>query len=140
MFKIGRLAELADCQVVTVRFYEKEGLLEKPTRGDNGYRLYGPADLERLKFIRHCRDHGIALSDIKELLKLRQTPGENCQPVDTIVSVLIGRLEEQLKSIERLRENLVNLKGQCRSGTIADCSILQKLSDPDNCSCGEIRE
>ncbi|MDR2442261.1 MAG: MerR family transcriptional regulator, partial [Deltaproteobacteria bacterium] len=130
MYKIGQLAQLTDCQVVTVRFYEKEGLLEKPTRGENGYRLYGPEDIERLKFIRHCRDHGIALSDIKVLLKLRQAPEGNCQPVDDMIEGLIGRLEDQLRSLRRLRKNLLALKGHCHGGTIASCSILKKLSDP----------
>ena len=138
MYKIGRLAELADCQAVTIRYYEREGLLDKPVRGDNGYRLYGAADLERLRFIRHCRDHGIPLSDIKELLKLRLAPEVGCQPVDRMLDSVIGKLEDQMRSIKRLKKNLVALKGRCPGGTtIGECEILRTLSDRGSCPCGE---
>jgi DNA-binding transcriptional MerR regulator len=137
-FKIGRLAELADCQPVTIRYYEREGLLDKPTRGDNGYRVYGRADLERLRFIRHCRDHGIPLSDVKELLKLRKEPELCCQPVDAMLDSIIDKLEDQIRSIRRLRRNLVTLKSRCHGGTtIGECAIMKTLSNRDSCSCDE---
>jgi DNA-binding transcriptional MerR regulator len=136
--KIGRLAELADCQVVTIRYYEREGLLEEPLRGENGYRLYRPADLERLRFIRHCRDHGIPLAEIKALLKLRQAPDGDCRPVDQMLDSVIGKLEAQILSIRRLKRNLVALKGRCGGGkTIGECDILKTLSDRGSCPCVE---
>ncbi|MDR0621885.1 MAG: MerR family transcriptional regulator [Deltaproteobacteria bacterium] len=138
MYKIGKLAELAECQPVTVRYYEKEGLLAKPSRGENGYREYGNDDLERLRFIRHCRDHGIALADVKILLKLRNAPEGDCGPVDDMVTRLIDQLDEQLKSIKKLKKNLVTLKGRCHGGSIADCAILKSLSDRDNCACAPV--
>ena len=135
-FKIGRLAELALCQVVTVRYYEREGLLGKPSRGDNGYRIYGPADLERLRFIRHCRDHGIPLAEIKGLLKLRQDPATNCEPVDQMLDSVIEKLEDQIRSIRKLRKNLVALKARCQGhSTVGECGILKTLSDRDGCPC-----
>jgi DNA-binding transcriptional MerR regulator len=139
MYKIGRLAELAECQPVTIRYYEKEGLLGKPARGDNGYRWYGPDDLERLRFIRHCRDHGITLADVKMLLKLREAPEGDCEPVDALIDEIILKLEEQLKSIRKLKKNLVTLKGRCRGGSIAECAILKGLSDRGHCPCSVIQ-
>ena len=53
--KIGELAKLADCQVETVRYYEREGLLPAPARSEGNYRLYSSEHLERLTFIRNCR-------------------------------------------------------------------------------------
>lgn len=135
-FQIGRLAQLALCQVVTIRYYEREGLLAKPHRGENGYRLYGLADLERLRFIRHCRDHGIPLADIRELLKLRQAPEVDCHPVDEMLDSIISKLEEQIRSIRKLRKNLVTLKSRCKGHTtVGECPILKTLSDRDNCPC-----
>jgi DNA-binding transcriptional MerR regulator len=138
MYKIGRLAQLADCQPVTIRYYEKEGLLEKPTRGENGYRHYGSKDLDRLRFIRHCRDHGINLADVKKLLKLRESSDGSCQPVGELIDVIIQRLEEQIKSIQKLKENLVALKERCHGDCIANCAILKGLSDRESCPCSEI--
>jgi DNA-binding transcriptional MerR regulator len=140
MFKIGKLAEMADCQPVTIRFYEKEGLLDKPSRGENGYRHYNSEDLERLKFIRHCRDHGIALSDIKILLTLKKAPEGDCQPVDQMINRLINQLDEQLKSIKKLKENLETLKGSCQGGSIAECAILKSLSERELCGCTTVSE
>ena len=135
-FKIGRLAELAGCQVVTIRYYEREGLLGKPARGDNGYRLYADDDLDRLMFIRHCRDHGIPLADIKELLKLRRAPEVGCGLVDDMLDGLIGKLEQQIRSIRKLRKNLVALRGRCQGHTtIGECAILKTLSDRKDCPC-----
>jgi DNA-binding transcriptional MerR regulator len=136
MYKIGKLAELAHCQPVTIRYYEKEGLLERPRRSENGYREFSQEDLERLKFIRHCRDHGISLADVKVLIKLQKAPEGDCAPVGRMVSGLINQLDEQIKSIKRLKKNLVDLKGLCHGGNIANCAILKSLSDRDKCGCG----
>ncbi|MDR1051862.1 MAG: MerR family transcriptional regulator [Deltaproteobacteria bacterium] len=135
MYRIGELARLADCQAVTIRYYEKEGLLADPVRGENGYRSYGRGDLERLLFIRHCRDHGIALSDVKFLLKLREAPEGDCLPVNEMVNKLVAQLDEQLKSIKTLKKNLETLRGRCHGGSIGECAILKGLSDRDTCSC-----
>ena len=82
--KIGELAKLADCQVVTIRYYEKEGLLQKPVRTEGGYRLYREADVERLKFIRHCREHGMSPAEIMLLLGLRDAPDRDCPAVSSL--------------------------------------------------------
>ena len=57
--RIGELAQRSDCDVETVRFYEREGLLDLPDREANGYRRYSEAHLVQIKFIRHCRSLGM---------------------------------------------------------------------------------
>ncbi|WP_300882315.1 MerR family transcriptional regulator, partial [uncultured Desulfovibrio sp.] len=66
--KIGELAKMTGCEVVTIRYYEKEGLLKKPERTEGNYRIYEDDDIARLRFIRHCRQHGMSLSEIRALL------------------------------------------------------------------------
>jgi len=65
--KIGELAARAGCDVQTVRFYEREGLLEEPEREASGYRRYGERHVERVKFIRHCRALDLPLNEIRPL-------------------------------------------------------------------------
>lgn len=65
--KIGELAKRTGCEVVTIRYYEKEGLLPEPARSDGNFRLYGAAHVERLRFIRHCRSLDMSLSEIRTL-------------------------------------------------------------------------
>lgn len=77
--KIGELARRAGCQVPTVRYYEQEGLLGAPRRTEQNYRVYGEEDVERLQFIRHCREHQISLEEIRQLLDYRDEPRRDCQ-------------------------------------------------------------
>lgn len=72
--KIGELAKMTGCQVVTIRYYEKEGLLKRPERTERNYRLYGDEDIARLRFIRHCRRHGMSLDEIRTLLVYSDHP------------------------------------------------------------------
>ena len=69
--KIGELAKLTDCQVETIRYYEREGLLPEPARSEGNYRLYTQAHVERLTFIRNCRSLDMTLEEIRSLLNLR---------------------------------------------------------------------
>ena len=72
--QIGELAKRSDCKVVTIRYYEKEGLLPEPLRSSGNYRLYDEGHLERLQFIRHCRSLDMSLEEIKTILGLRAAP------------------------------------------------------------------
>ncbi|MDR2140862.1 MAG: Cd(II)/Pb(II)-responsive transcriptional regulator [Deltaproteobacteria bacterium] len=129
LIKIGELANLVGVQVVTIRYYEKEGLLDKPHRAPNGYRTYSRGDVDRLRFVRHCREHGMALEDIRTLLKLREAPERDCLEVNTLVDDHIKKLEEQLASLQALKTRLVELRGKCpHSGSIAECGILRGLA------------
>jgi DNA-binding transcriptional MerR regulator len=69
--RIGDLARRAGVGVETVRFYEREGLLQEPPRRGSGYREYPPESVVRLRFIRHAKALGFSLPEIQELLSLR---------------------------------------------------------------------
>ena len=83
--KIGELAKLTDCQVETIRYYEKEGLLPPPARSDGNYRLYTQAHTERLVFIRNCRSLDMTLEEIRSLLGLRDSPQDQCESVNALI-------------------------------------------------------
>lgn len=65
---IGKLAEQAEVSTDTLRFYEKQGLLDAPARHANGYRSYSDADLARVRFVRSAQSLGFTLTEIRELL------------------------------------------------------------------------
>jgi len=134
--KIGQLAALAGCQVVTIRYYENEGLLDRPARSRSGYRLYTEAEADRLMFIRHCRDHGMALAEIKTLLALMGAPDSDCSAANDLVDRHIQDLDQQIKSLERLKAQLIRLRKKCAYGGRADsCGILKGLIDRQVCGC-----
>lgn len=129
--RIGELAKMAGCLTVTIRFYEKEGLLASPERDGGNYRVYTDADAERLRFILHCRKHGVSLAEIRRLLAIRDNPVRDCAFAHELVANRLAEVEEQLASLNDLKEKLLALqKGNSCSGA---CSILERLEAPDNC-------
>src|SRR5882762_4618144 len=102
--KIGELAAQAGCDVQTVRFYEREGLLEEPEREPSGYRRYLPRHLLRLQFIRHCRSLDIPLPEIRELLKFAAAPDQSCAQVDALLDEHIATVKRQAKALRLLEK------------------------------------
>ncbi|SUX57292.1 zinc-responsive transcriptional regulator [Citrobacter braakii] len=74
MYRIGELAKLADVTPDTIRYYEKQQMMEHEIRTEGGFRLYTESDLQRLKFIRYARQLGFTLESIRELLSIRIDP------------------------------------------------------------------
>ena len=135
--KIGELARLAGCKVVTVRYYEREGLLGAPGRSGGNYRLYGERDVERLKFIRHCRRHDMALEEIRKLLEYRDNPDRDCGWVSELLTAHIGDVESKIQSLSQLKGYLEGLRGSCEGGcSVNTCGIMRGLNDSNLCGCG----
>ena len=135
--KIGELAKATDTQVVTIRFYEKEGLLRQPERTAAGYRLYTQEDVERLHFIRRCRQHGMNLAEIRELLAYRDAPTASCAWINELVERHIIKVQEQIDSLLALKEHLEALRHTCSGAEGQPCGILDKLGHGDSCPCCE---
>src|SRR3546814_2112921 len=68
---IGDLAKATNTKVVTIRYYEKIGLLPAPDRTAGNYRSYSATHLGRLSFIRRARDLGFSIEQVRDLLGLR---------------------------------------------------------------------
>lgn len=100
-FQIGGVARETGLSADTIRFYEKCGLLKSPQRTEGGYRLFRPADIQALKFIRRAQDLGFSLQEIRELLFLQ---GENIEVCDHVRDLLGQKLETVRGKIAELRE------------------------------------
>ena len=81
---IGELAERAGCTVQIIRHYEKIGLLPEPRRTGGNRRIYAENQATRLVFIRHSRELGFSLDDIRQLLSFSDQPDQSCEQVDAI--------------------------------------------------------
>lgn len=139
--KIGELAKLAGCPVVTIRYYEKEGLLDAPQRTGGNYRLYGKKDIERLRFILHCRKHGITLAEIRQLLILFDNPERECSFAHELVERHLEFVENQISSLQELKEELKALNKKMGCEKKGGCSIIKQLGGSDNCHyCNDLRE
>lgn len=126
--KIGELAKRSACSVEAVRFYEREGLLEAPTREDNGYRSYTNAHLVQLNFIRHCRSLGMGLPDVRILRNLQAHPELACDEINHLIESQIDLVHQQVKSLRLLEQQLHSLRDTCQANTnVGECGILRNL-------------
>lgn len=137
--KIGELSKETGCKVVTIRYYEKEGLLADPQRSAGNYRIYGREDLARLDFILHCRKHGIKLDEIKKLLAFRDKPQHDCTWITELISAHIKNVDKQMRSLKNLKRHLEHLRDRCADGHDGEtCGIMQGLDDQELC-CAPVR-
>ena len=126
--KIGDLAKATLCSVETVRYYERERLLPAPARSSGNYRMYGPAHLEALRFIRHCRSLDMTHDEIRTLLAFRNAPEQNCGEVNALLDEHIGHVAHRIRELRALERELKSLRDQCQEVQAArDCGIMQSL-------------
>ncbi|WP_417567579.1 Cd(II)/Pb(II)-responsive transcriptional regulator [Marinobacter sp.] len=127
--KIGELANATAVPAETIRYYEKIGLLPEPDRDNSGYRSYRPGHLERLLFIKRCRNLDMAQDEIRELIRLAENPEADCSEVDALLARHLTHVRERLKELSSLEETLVQLQEACSdSRTVRECGILGGLS------------
>lgn len=131
LLTIGNLAKATGTKVVTIRYYEQVGLLPPPQRTAGNYRIYKPDDLDRLRFIRRCRELGFTLSQVHDLLHLSSQTHEACSDVDRITANHLAAIEQKIADLRRLADELRRISRRCQgNGRIADCQIIRALS-PD---------
>lgn len=131
--KIGQLAKQTKCKVVTIRYYEKQGLMPEPSRSVGNFRLYDDAHIKRLHFIRYCRALGMKLDDIRRLFTLRDGPTQDCDGVVALLNEHIQQVECRIATLLELKHSLTELRNKCSGGQpIELCGILKGLSD---CVC-----
>lgn len=126
---IGQAAEAAGLTRKAVRLYEGKKLLSEAERSTAGYRLYGPADVELLTFIRRARTLGVHLDDIREVLDIR---GGGIPPCDTVRDLLDARIAEidaTVTELLALRETLAQTRRRATTCTdqepVSVCSIIE---------------
>lgn len=127
--KIGDLAKAARCKVETVRYYEREGLLPLPARTSGNYRTYGPAHVEALRFLRHCRSLDMTHDEMRTLLAFRNAPDQNCAEVNALLDEHIGHVAQRIRELRALEKELRGLRSQCQAvRATKDCGIMQSLA------------
>lgn len=130
MYRIGELAKLANVTPDTIRYYEKQQMIDHELRTEGGFRLYTDNDLQRLRFIRYARQLGFTLESIRELLSIRIDPQHHtCQESKSIVQARLDEVEERIQELQAMQRSLQRLNDAC-CGTAHSsiyCSILEAL-------------
>lgn len=130
MYRIGELAKLANVTPDTIRYYEKQQIIDHEVRTEGGFRLYTDNDLQRLRFIRYARQLGFTLDSIRELLSIRIDPAHHtCQESKSIVQARLDEVEARIQELQTMQRSLQRLNDAC-CGTAHSsiyCSILEAL-------------
>lgn len=127
--KIGELAQVAQCTVETVRYYEKAGLLPKTVRTAGNFRVYGPSHVERLRFVRNCRALDMSHEEIHTLLGLADHPQDDCGAVNMVFDQHIAHVNARILELTHLKRQLNTLRGRCQTEQAVDaCGILKGLA------------
>lgn len=125
---IGQVAKQAGVGVETIRFYEREGLVEEPARRPSGYRQYESEVVHRIRFIRHAKELGFTLREIKELLEFRVESDCRCDKVLALAKAKIDDIEQRIRKLQKMKRALSALARDCQQGRPSDaCPILKAL-------------
>ena len=122
---IGEVADAAEVGVETVRFYQRQGLIEAPPREGTRHRRYSSETVARIRFIRGAQNLGFSLKEIEDLLTLRIAAGTSKAEVKARAQAKVDEMEQKTRDLQRIRDTLLKLIGACEgTGTLEDCPIL----------------
>lgn len=113
VFPIGALAEAAGVSTPTIRYYEEIALIPSARRNAAGHRHYTQADVNRLTFIRRCRDLGFGLDDIRPLSSLALSPEKDCVEVRDIASAHLATVRQKLTELQNLERQIQDFVQTC---------------------------
>lgn len=125
--KIGELAGKARCLAVTIRYYEKMGLLPNEKRDASNHRIYDEEDGERLRFILHCRNHKIPIQGIRKLLDMRDGCGKENMEAARLLRSHIRALKLQREATDRLIESLTAILDGIDGSLANDDEVISAL-------------
>ena len=126
--QIGELAQRLGVTTKTIRFYESSGVLPAPARTASGYRTYGPADVERLTFIKTAQRLGLSLNEIGEIIAFRDRGEPPCGYVRQVLRRQVNDLNERMEEMGRLRDELRRLEARASDvggETASYCQLIE---------------
>lgn len=131
-YKIGKLSRLAQVNIETIRYYERIGIMPNPPRSSSGHRIYSTPHLERLSFVRRCRELGFSQPEVRKLLTLVDEHKYTCAEVREMTARHLTMVRSKIKDLRKLEKALANMVSECDGGNVPDCPIIDILSTLPN--------
>src|SRR4051794_13756531 len=104
--RVGELADAVGVSADTIRYYERAGLLPEPSRTPSGYRVYHTGAIDRLRFIQGAQRLGLRLSDIRDLLAVRDTGTCPCEPAENLLTRRLAEVDAEIARLSVLRREM----------------------------------
>lgn len=129
---IGQLSRACGVTAKTIRYYEEAGLIASARRRANGYRDYGPRDVDTLRFVRRARRLGFPLEDISALLALWSDRRRASADVRALALNHLAEIDRRIAEMKTMRKALHHLIERCHGDDRPDCPILDQLAGEDD--------
>ena len=127
--QIGGLSRQTGCNVETIRYYERVGLLPRPSRSAGRYRLYDTDDVRRLAFVRRARELGFTLDEVRALLVLSAANSENtCSEVRDLTARHLADVRAKIADLRAMERVLSQAVRRCDTGGLPGCPLIDTLS------------
>ncbi|MEM8542198.1 MAG: helix-turn-helix domain-containing protein [Pseudomonadota bacterium] len=133
MYSIGQLSKATAIKVSTLRYYEEIGLISKPDRSVGNQRRYEPSTLERVNFISHCRDLGLSIDSIRDLITLSKMPDMPCIKAHKIAEDHLEKIRLKMLHLKKLQIELKRISEVCDQNSIGECKVIEAFGDHDAC-------
>ena len=131
MLTIGQLAKMTSTTSVTIRYYEKQGLIPKSKRSQGGYRLYPEGLISRFHFIQNAKAVGFSLEEIKELLSLQHKKNVTSKTIKDLTLSKTDEIKDKIKILNQMQKVLAKWADACDGKVpIEQCPILENLYQP----------
>jgi DNA-binding transcriptional MerR regulator len=130
--KIGELGDRTGTSAPTIRYYEQIGLLRRAPRQAGGHRVYTRDDIERLTFIRRCREFDFSIEQVRALVGIMQDPNSSCMAARDMAAEHLAAVRVKMRELKALERSLVafveSCDTSCAGGPGPDCVILDDLA------------
>ena len=128
----GQLARRAGVNVETLRYYERKGLLEPPSRLPSGYRAYGDDAIRVIRFIKRAQELGFSLAEVETLLELAAGGPEACDSAKSLAASRIADLDRRIETMQRMRDSLKTLVATCQLPRgERECPLIHSIEQED---------
>lgn len=131
---IGALSKRTGVKVPTIRYYEQIGLMPDVPRTGSGRRSYGGDDLKRLGFIRHARNLGFEIEEIRQLIALAGEPDRPCADADAIARRHLAAIDDRIARLTAMRGEIARMVDHGPHGAIGQCRVIEVLADHGLCA------
>ncbi len=124
---IGEVSRRTGCNIETIRYYERIGVLPQPPRSKGGHRVYAESHLKRLAFVQRSRGLGFTQKEVRGLLKLVDGGDFTCGEIKEIALAHADEVRQKISDLQRMENVLSNMAAECDGGTVPDCPIIDAL-------------
>lgn len=124
----AELARRTGCNLETIRYYEKIGMMPDPPRTASGYRVYDEAHVSRLRFILRARELGFAIEEIRGLLALVDGGTQTCAEVKERTERHLADVRAKIADLKRIERVLAVTAAKCTGNEVPDCPVLDALT------------